>query len=160
MADAWKTIVSALVSLTISGIGWYLVAKRANKSSRRSETFSLLNPVISLLSEFQSMAEEAFNTPSPLAMKDEDFELNGMKVVNKQQIFEIKFHTKYDLLRCKLGQLEQRKVEIPGDKLIELRKAYTLEKISSPLHYQQALRACHDIEKELHVSFDREYNIQ
>ncbi|UPR52532.1 hypothetical protein ITG09_02460 [Vibrio cyclitrophicus] len=145
MSDVSNVLISAAISFTISGIGWYLLDKRANRSSKRSETFSLITPTISLLNDLSEMAENSFNE-----RKGWDQE--------KQQLFEVKFHAKFSLLRTKLEQLQSRKVPISNARLIDLRKAYTLGAINSITSFNNALNASQAIEVDLYSAFEREHN--
>lgn len=151
MSEFWKIILGAGISLTISGIGWYLLGVRAHKTSKRSETFSLLTPTISLLSEFQTMAEDAVKVNTTTNLKQ-------TPNIHPQQVFETKFHSKFNLLRTKLDQLNTRNINIANKQLIDLKKAYTLNPIDNIFRYKSAIEQCHIIEVELYRAFEREYN--
>ncbi len=143
----WNFAASATTSLIISGIGWCLLERRANKSAKRSETFSLIAPSISLLSDIQELAESYFNAQA-----------DGCSNLHTNQVLEIKFHTKFDLLRTKFAQLEYRDIRVKRSQLIELRQAYTLHPIDSAVRYQNALECCLAIETELYDAFERRHN--
>jgi len=152
------TIVSAILSFVIAAYGWGLLNKRANKSARRSETFSLISVVTSILDEFDSMAENQFKE----YINDVDLvgplQLSKQKCnVQKQQMYEAKFLTRFTVFRARLHHLEGRNVVIPAKILIELKKAMTLSAINSSISYQKALTATQKIHQELYLAFEREY---
>ncbi|AIW12892.1 hypothetical protein VITU102760_20045 [Vibrio tubiashii] len=146
-------IIGAGVSFSIAWLGWNKLEKRAEKTSLRSESFSLLGPTITLISEFREMAENSLYERSsssydPISSKD--------KLI-KRQGFDIKFHAKYQLLKTKLAQLQTRGISIPEDKLVELRMAFTTSEIDNIKSYSIALNASDRIEVELYSAFERTY---
>ncbi|MDE1333591.1 hypothetical protein [Vibrio aestuarianus] len=146
-------IVGACVSFGIAWLGWNKLEKRAEKTSLRSESFSLLGPTITLVSEFRDMAENSLYERSSTA----NISISASDKLIKRQGFDIKFHTKYQLLRVKLEQLKSRGIAIPEDKLVDLRIAYTSSEINNIKSYSVALGASDRIEIELYAAFERAY---
>ena len=154
-----NTLISALVSFLIAGYGWNLLNKRADKTAKRSETFSLISIIISLLNDFEIMAEEQFKGQYNEMSLVGPIHLSKLKRNSReQQINEAKFLARYNLFTARLVHLESRNIKIPESHLIELKKAMTLDAVNSPIAYQKVLRATQKIHQELYIAFDREYS--
>ena len=152
------TIVSAVLSFCIAAYGWGFLNKRANKSAKRSETFSLISIVTSILDDFDSMAETQFKEYIIDAALVGPIRLSKQRYnAQKQQMHEAKFLTRYGIFRARLLHLEGRNVVIPAANLLELKKAMTLTAINSSINYQKALIATQKIHQELYLAFEREH---
>ncbi|KQB10062.1 hypothetical protein [Vibrio metoecus] len=143
--------VSAFISFSIAWLGWHKLEKRADRSSHRSETFSLLAPTIRLIDEFRSIAEDALLKQSSELLEDK------CSILLRKQLLDAKFHSKYNMFKTKLSQLESRRIGIPSNLLIELRIAFTDGSIDSLSKYSKALLATDRIETELYNAFERTY---
>ncbi|MFA0412341.1 hypothetical protein AB4520_00870 [Vibrio renipiscarius] len=145
--------VSASVSFLIACIGWFLLEKRANRTSRRSESFSLITPIISILNEIEEMAEDQL-----FANLDAKKDLTQQQdLLSKRLVFSTKSLSKFDLLRSRLTLLSSRNIAIPNSKLIELKQSLTLASIDDISKYQAVLTSSQSIQLELHNAFERTY---
>ena len=175
--------ISAAVSFSIAWLGWAKLEKRAEKMATRSESFSLLTPTISLLNEFRLMAENSLHASSSSSADSSFEEINQNDIfyskfrsprirahfpahkkdkknpesLIKKQSFDMKFHSKYQLLTSKLKQLDARGIKTPNNLLINLRIAFTDNTIDSLPKYHKALMATDQIESELYIGFERAY---
>lgn len=143
--------VSAVVSFLIALIGWHLLDRRANRTARRSEIFSSITPLISILNEIDKMAEEHLF----------DF-LDGNMVesnaINKKQIFTTKSLSKIDLFRTRLDSFSDKGVGISSQDLIALKRALTESDIDGVAKYKSILDSTGRIHRELYAAFDRKFN--
>ena len=155
--DFSNVIFSTIVSFGIAWMGWSKLEKRTERTSNRSESFSLLTPTIALIGEIKKLAEEQLAIPQILDMPDDDFEAKAQSNLKKRQAADIKFHTKYQLLRTKLKLLEQRNIRIPNNLLVELRKAYTSGPIDDVKKLHKAFTTADRIDMELYTAFERVY---
>jgi hypothetical protein len=152
------TIVSAALSFCIAAYGWGFLNKRADKSAKRSETFTLISIVTSILDDFDLMAETQFKEYINDAALVGPLQSSKYKCnAQKQQMYEAKFLTRFGIFRARLLHLEGRNVVIPTANLIELKKAMTLTAINSSISYQKTLTATQKIHQELYLAFEREH---
>lgn len=137
----------------IACIGWFLLEKRANRTSKRSESFSLIAPIISILNDIEEMAEEQLFTNLDAKKSPK----SQQELLHKRLVFSTKSLSKFDLLRSRLNLLSDRKIKIPNSKLIELKQSLTLASIDDVSKYQAVLGSSQSIQLELHNAFEREY---
>ncbi|EOA6544917.1 TPA: hypothetical protein ACGU7E_003795 [Vibrio vulnificus] len=140
-------IVSSLISFSIAWIGWSKLERRTERTANRSESFSLLTPTISLIGDIKKLAEEQLELSSDKTHKS----------LKKRQAADIKFLTKYQLLRTKLNILKQRNILIAEHLLVDLRIAYTNGPIDDIKKLHTAFNSADRIDIELYAAFERAY---
>lgn len=145
--------ISAAISFSIACIGWFLLEKRANRTSKRSETFSLITPVITILNDLEDMTEKQLHAHFNASINKEA----KKKLLGERLVFSTKSLSKFDLLRSRLTLLNDRRISIPMSKLIELKQSLTLSNIDDISKYQIVLHSSRSIQLELQNAFEREY---
>jgi hypothetical protein len=154
-----KTVVIAgILSLLIASIGWILLYRRTNKMARRSETFSLISEVISILKEFEMIAEDQLKEFIELsAIVGPNTHSDIKKRMQKVQLIEGKFLVKFNLFRQRLNHLEKRKIFIDSEFLIKIKQAMTSGNIDTTIKYQIVLHSTYDVHHTLYKSFEEIY---
>lgn len=145
--------ISAVISFFIACLGWYLLEKRVNRTSKRSETFSLITPLISILNDFEDMAEEQLHAHLDATISDKA----KKKLLGERLVFSIKSLSKFNLLRSRLILLNDRNITISDCKLIELKQSLTMNNIDDASKYQVVINSCQSIQLELYNAFERKY---
>jgi DNA primase large subunit len=145
-----ENIISALVAFAIACLGWFILQWRTNKTSKRSETFSMLSSAFTVLEQLEELAEEHLKN----IKKATDIEDNLLL----RQIFSAQILAKANFFRAKIEYLEKRGIYLEASKHIELRDKLTMSDFSTITEYQQLLNLTSNIRNELYKSFHLTYS--
>lgn len=151
-------LISALVSFFIAFIGWHLLDLRATKTAERSEAFTEISGIITILREFESMAEMSFK--EEIFLSESLTELNSVefkKIKNNIRLIQSKFLIRNSLFRERIRHLAKRGVVISETLQINIKITMTLNPIDSTARYQQALAATQAVHSELYNIFESKY---
>lgn len=146
-----EIIMSALISLSIACIGWFILQWRTNKTSKRSETFAMLTSAFAVLDQIELVAEEHVKK----IKKTKDVEENLLR----RQMFSTKILAKEKFFRTQVSLLERRSINLSTDSYIELRDKLTMSDFSTIVEYQQLMNVTADIRKDLYSSFHKVYPV-
>ncbi|HDY7680400.1 TPA: hypothetical protein RQJ94_003406 [Vibrio vulnificus] len=144
-----ESIVSAVVSFSIACVGWFILQWRTNRTSKRSETFSMLTSAFSVLEQLEKLSEEHLKNIN----KNHDIEDNLLI----RQVFSAQILAKANFFRSKVEYLEKRGITLTDSKHIELRDSLTMSDFSTISEYQRLLNLTSDIRNDLYKSFHLAY---
>jgi len=151
-------VIAGTLSLSIACLGWFLLYKRTNKMARRSETFSLISEIISIIQEFESIAEEQLKQFIDISeVVGPNTLCDTTKRMKMAQLMEGKFLIKFKLFRQRLKHLEKRHIFIKPKELIEIKKAMTSGSINTTEQYQIVLNSTQCVHSALYDRFEDIY---
>lgn len=147
-----QSIISALTAFSIASFGWFLLYRRSNQTSKRSETFSMLSNALTALNELEKTAEEHMKAMSHITDSKEN--------LLHRQMFSTKVLAKSTFFRSKVDFLKQRSISLDIKKYLELKDALTMNDFSTINEYRILLRVTNNIRNELYSSFHQMYKPQ
>lgn len=138
-------IGNILIPFLIACIGWFILHWRTNRTSKRSETFSMLSSAFGVLEQLEKLSEEH--------LKDINKKLDAEEFLLIRQVFSAQILAKAKFFRSKVEYLEKRGITLTEAKHIELRDSLTMSDFSTIQEYQRLLNLTSDIRYELYKSF-------
>ena len=153
LTNSLPIFISGFVSFFIALIGWHLLDQRATKTAERSEAFTEISGIITILREFEGMAEMLFKEEMLLTESSTDSDKTKKNIT----LIESKFLIRDSLFRERILHLAKRGVVVSETLQINIKKAMTLHPIDSTTRYQQALAATQALHSELYNIFEKKY---